>query len=421
MNCPVCDESQFVPLMGAHGAAGMRCQGCGCVALDAAPAADSSAMHADTVWRYPPRYLKTLKRRGFHGGSLLDPATVSGELAPGTYDAAIMLHQLQRQAAPGHLLETTRRAVRPGAPLLLTVPRADLRRTAASGDRWGFDETTIQLLLLRHGFHEVLVRKQGGSIVATAVRGEPSVRPKCSIIVAVFNEHQTFPILMDALLKKEIAGVEREIIVIESNSTDGTRELAKQYQDHPAIKLVLQDRPQGKGHAVREGLRQATGDILLIQDADLEYNLDDYDALLEPLLSHRALFVLGTRHGGNWKMREFARQKVLSTGMNLGHAFFTGVINVLFRQHMTDPFTMFKVFHRDCLFGLTLQCDRFDFDHELVIKLVRKGYRPLEIPVNYRSRSFREGKKVRLFRDPFTWIWVDLKLRFARVLPKNLR
>jgi glycosyltransferase involved in cell wall biosynthesis len=215
---------------------------------------------------------------------------------------------------------------------------------------------------------------------------------------------------MDALLKKELSGVDREIIVIESNSTDGTRELAMKYQGHPEIKLVLQDRPRGKGHAIREGFRQATGDILLIQDADLEYDLDDYDALLAPILSHRALFVLGTRHGGHWKIREFAKQKVLSTGLNLGHAFFTGLINVLYRQNMTDPFTMFKVFHRDCLFGLEFQCNRFDFDHELVIKLVRKAtgrWKSRELP----SRSFREGKKVRLFRDPLTWIWVDLKLR----------
>jgi glycosyltransferase involved in cell wall biosynthesis len=275
-------------------------------------------------------------------------------------------------------------------------------------------------LLLHHGFSEVLVRKTAAGMLVTAVRNEPPVRPRCSIIVAAFNERPTFPLLMDALLKKEIPGVDREIILVESNSTDGTRELAKQYQRHPEIKLVLQDRPRGKGHAIREGFRHATGDVVLIQDADLEYDLDDHEALLAPILSHRALFVLGTRHAGNWKMRRFARQKALATGLNLGHAFFTGLINALFRQNMTDPFTMFKVFRRDCLFGLEFHCNRFDFDHELVIKLVRKGYRPLEIPVNYSSRSFREGKKVRLFRDPFTWLWVDLKLRFTRVLPKNL-
>ncbi|MGC9947867.1 MAG: glycosyltransferase family 2 protein [Bryobacteraceae bacterium] len=416
MNCPVCDVSSFVTLLSVRGRATTRCQGCGCVALD--PPGNIEPLSAGST-RDAARYMDALRRRGFRGGALLDLATASACLAPAAYDAAIMLDQLQTQPAPGELLRKAHAALRLGAPLLLTVPRATAERT---GDRWLFDETTIQLLLLRHGFRQVLVHKTtASSMLVTAIRDEPPARPKCSIIVAAFNESRTFPVLMDALLNREIPGVDREIVVIEGNSTDGTRELAKQYRGRPGIKLVLQDRPRGKGHAVREGFRHATGDIVLIQDADLEYDLDDYDALLAPILSHRALFVLGTRHGGDWKIRQFARQRILSAGLNLGHAFFTGLINVLYRQNMTDPFTMFKVFRRDCLFGLEFQCNRFDFDHELVIKLVRKGYRPLEVPVNYRSRSFREGKKVRMFRDPPTWIWVDLKLRFVRLLPKDLR
>jgi hypothetical protein len=422
MNCPVCDDSSFVRLFAVRGRAVTRCQGCGCVALDPATAQTASESLPNASLHDAKQYMDTLRRRGFRGGSLLDLSTASGTLAPAAYDAAIILHQLHRQPAPGDLLQTAHAALRPGAPLLLTIPRSDLRRAKPIEDLWCFDETTIHLLLLRQGFHQVLVGKLAPSaMLVTAVRDEPPARPKCSIVVAAFNESRTFPILMDALLKKRIPGVDREIIVIESNSTDGTRALAQKYQMHPEIKLVLQDRPRGKGNAVREGFRHATGDIVLIQDADLEYDLDDYDALLAPLLSHRALFVLGTRHSGDWKMRQFARQKVLAAGLNLGHAFFTGLINVLFRQNMTDPFTMFKVFRRDCLFGLEFQCNRFDFDHELVIKLVRKGYRPLEVPVNYVSRSFQDGKKVRLFRDPFTWLWVDLRLRFARVLPKDLR
>jgi hypothetical protein len=458
MICPVCDESSFARLRIVRGRAVTRCQGCGCLAPDTLPAQADSETEPDAASRYASLSIDGLRRRGFRTGSLLvvtgaparvdtgvflgraqvdgfrvdflDLSTASANLAPAAYDAAIMLHQLQRQPAPGELLRTVRAALRPGAPLLLTLPRVNLRPASffgrprtewPTGNLWYFDETTIQLLLLRHGFHEVLARKLAASgMLVTAVRDEPAARSKCSIIVAAFNENRTFPVLMDALLKKEIPGVDREIVVIESNSTDGTRELAKQYRDHPEIKLVLQDRPRGKGHAVRDGFRHATGDVVLIQDADLEYDLDDYAALLVPILSHRALFVLGTRHAGDWKIRRFAKQKVLATGLNLGHAFFTGLINVLFRQNLTDPFTMFKVFRRDCLFGLDFQCNRFDFDHELVIKLVRKGYRPLEVPVNYSSRSFREGKKVRLFRDPFTWVWVDLKLRFARVLPKDL-
>jgi hypothetical protein len=420
MNCPVCDESRFARLLAVRGRDVTRCYGCGCVAVDALAPADGGESQPDISPRDVSRYMDALKRRGFCGGSLLDLSTASTNLAPVAYDAAIMLHLLQRQSAPGELLRRTHAALRPGAPLLLTVPHS--RRTEwLIGNRWYFDESTIQLLLLRHNFHEVLVRKPSATcMLVTAVRGEPLARPKCSIIVAAFDESRTFPILMDALLKKAIPGVDREIIVIESNSTDGTRELARQYQGHPEIKLVLQDRPRGKGNAIREGFRHATGDIVLIQDADLEYDLDDYDGLMAPILANRALFVLGTRHAGDWKMRRFARQRLLSAGLNLGHAFFTGLINVLFRQNMTDPFTMFKVFRRDCLFGLDFQCNRFDFDHELVIKFIRKGYRPLEVPVSYSSRSFRQGKKVRLFRDPFTWLWVDLKLRFSRVLPKYL-
>ena len=89
----------------------------------------------------------------------------------------------------------------------------------------------------------------------------------------------------------------------------------------------------------------------------------------------------------------------------------------MFRQRLRDPFTMYKVFRRDCLFGLTFACDRFDFDFELLIKLLRKGYRPLEIPVNYRSRSFREGKKVSVWRDPLTWVRALVRLRLARIDP----
>jgi hypothetical protein len=420
MTCPVCDESSFAPIPAAvHGRPARRCQGCGCVALEGVCGARLSAQRRSSVRR--PRYMEALKDRGFAGGALLDLSMAPADLAPATYDAAIMLDRLQTQPAPGELLRRVHAALRPGAPLLLTVPLGRRRWPWLSEDRWCFDETTIQLLLLRHGFHQILARRVAPGMLVTAVRDDPPARPKCSIIVAAFNENRTFPVLMDALLKKEIPGADREIVVVESNSTDGTRESAKLYQGRPGIKLVLQDRPRGKGDALREGFRHATGDIVLIQDADLEYDLDDYAALLAPILSYRSLFVLGTRHAGNWKIREFATQKVLSTGLNVGHAFFTGLINVLFRQNMTDPFTMFKVFRRDCLFGLEFHCNRFDFDHELVIKFVRKGYRPLEIPVNYRSRSFREGKKVRLFRDPSTWLWIDLKLRFTRVLPKHIR
>ena len=248
----------------------------------------------------------------------------------------------------------------------------------------------------------------------TKVPGKRSV----SVVVPAFNEAATIQPLLDSVLQKQIPGLDLEVVIVESNSTDGTRELALKYQDHPRVRLVLEDRPRGKGHAVRTGLAHASGDFILIQDADLEYDLEDYDALLEPLVSGRAAFTLGARHGGSaWKMREFTGQRLLSSALNFGHWFFTTLVNVLFLQRLKDPFTMFKVFRRDCLFGLKFECNRFDFDYELLIKLLRKGYQPIELPVNYRSRSFKEGKKVSLFGDPVSWVKVCLKLRCTRIDP----
>ena len=221
---------------------------------------------------------------------------------------------------------------------------------------------------------------------------------------------------LDAIVAKEIPGVEIEIILVESNSTDGTREIVLGYREHPRVKLLLEDAPRGKGHAVRAGLKLATGDILLIQDADLEYDLADYDALIAPILAGRQAFVLGSRHGeGGWAIRKFTDQPIRGLVLNLAHWTFTVMINLALGIWLHDPFTMYKVFRRDCLDGLTFECDRFDFDWELLIKLVRKGYRPIEIPIAYRSRSFKEGKKIRMWRDPVTWIRALVKYRLVKL------
>ena len=388
----------------------------------------------------------------------------------GPYRCAVVLNQLERSADPASVLQRLFASLEPGGTLLLTLPSVASWPARFFADQWTewraenlfyFDGSTLQSLLLKCGFGDVWaqpdrrlytlahvrdraaafprtaltrliafatglvprgmrdlrVRLGTSGLVVTARRGAARATGVCSIVVPVYNERRTFSQLMDALLERRIEGLRRQIIVVESNSTDGTRETALGYAAHPEVEVVLQDRPRGKGHAVREGLARAQGDFVLIQDADLEYDLKDYDALLEPLRSWRALFVLGARHGGSWKMRRFADAKGTAVFMNLGHVFFTALVNVLYGQRLDDPFTMFKVFRRDCLYGLAFDSDRFDFDFELVIKLVRKGYRPLEVPVNYRSRSFSEGKKVRLVRDPLTWIWAALKYRFAPLGP----
>jgi len=114
-------------------------------------------------------------------------------------------------------------------------------------------------------------------------------------------------------------------------------------------------------------------------------------------------------------MRHFDDQQQLSAYLNFGHVLFTTMINLLYGQHLKDPFTMFKVFRRECLYNLYFECNRFDFDYELVIKLIRKGYVPVEIPVNYKSRSFQEGKKIDMYRDPLTWVKAIFKYRFAKI------
>jgi len=409
------------------------------------------------------------KTSGFEVGLHIACRELEGQTdLQGPYDAAVVCQQLEKADDVTRAVQRLHAALRPGGVLLLTTPSVESWPRSFFGQRWTewrpenrccFSPGTVQSLLLKNGFGEVWVtpdrrlytlrhiyqractlpgtlltrlirlgfcltpppfrdmthRFSCSGMVVTAARAAVRERPLCSIVLPAFNEHETFPVLLQALLAREIPGADKEIIIVESNSRDGTRELAMQYKDHPGVRLILEERPRGKGHAVRAGLAQARGDIVLIQDADLEYDLNDYDALVEPLLKYRTAFVLGARHGGNWKMRQFTDSSGLATYLNVGHVFFTLLVNTLYRQRLKDPFTMYKVFRRDCLYGLDFHCNRFDFDFELVIKLVRKGYTPVELPVNYRSRSFKEGKKVRMFRDPLTWLWTCFRCRFERL------
>lgn len=235
-----------------------------------------------------------------------------------------------------------------------------------------------------------------------------------SVIVPVYNEIATVRTALARLLAKRVPGVEIEVIIVESNSTDGSRAVVETVAAQSGARVILEAEPRGKGHAVRAGLAVARGEFVLIQDADLEYDLDDYDALLAPLMAGERTFVLGSRHGrGGFKIRHFDAQPIRAFALNSAHWAFTLLINASLGIWLRDPFTMYKVFRRDCLRGLTLTCNRFDFDWELLIKLVRAGHRPLEIPVSYNSRSFAEGKKIRLFRDPVTWLWAWVKARFG--------
>jgi glycosyltransferase involved in cell wall biosynthesis len=318
--------------------------------------------------------------------------------------------------------EQAYRSLVPGGLLVLRIRQGQVGTRGPKGKTVDSTVDELGVGLFQAGFVDTrFVTSPSGELTVLAHRGlgpPPTERAQVlSVILPAYNEKSTFATVMDALVAKTIPGVEIEIIVVESNSTDGTRDVAMTFADHPRVTVVLEARPQGKGHAVRTGLARARGDIVLIQDADLEYDLDDYERLLEPIRRFEASFVLGRRMNptGSWGMRHFETQHLVSRAMNVGHIGFAALFNAVYRQHLKDPFTMYKVFRRDCLTGMLLECDRFDFDWELTAKLIRAGYHPVEIPVSYRSRSFSEGKKVRLFGDPWTWVVACARYRFAPI------
>jgi glycosyltransferase involved in cell wall biosynthesis len=234
-----------------------------------------------------------------------------------------------------------------------------------------------------------------------------------SVVLPVYNEAATVGVIIDKVLALDLPDVEVELIIVESNSTDGSREIVQGYAGQAGVSLILQDRPRGKGAAVREGFAQATGDIVLIQDGDLEYRVDEYPVVLAPLLAGEVNFVLGCRHARGKPMRVFPDAKLKSRVMNAAHWGFTGMFNLVYRTRLRDPFTMYKVFRRSCIDGVHFEANRFDFDWELVAKLVRLGNIPVEVPITYEARGFDSGKKVRFFRDPLTWMVALVKYRFS--------
>jgi glycosyltransferase involved in cell wall biosynthesis len=247
----------------------------------------------------------------------------------------------------------------------------------------------------------------------SGIRRMTEARPLVSVIVPVFNESETVEAVLTQLIEATHPRADYEIVVVESNSTDGSRDIVQRFASHERVKVVLQDVPRGKGNAVREGFRAATGDILLIQDGDLEYRISEYPLLLDPILDGRNDFVLGCRHIPGQRMRDIPEQPLKGQILNAAHWLFTALFDITYGVRLRDPFTMFKVFRAECIRELDLVADRFDFDWELLGKLIRRGYKPVEIPITYKARSFDDGKKVRMFRDPPTWVAACFRFRFS--------
>ena len=366
------------------------------------------------------QFVDDAKDRGF------DVADIDLEsVGTNTVDACVLLENLGKDEYPLEQLLSVWKVLKPGGLLLATIPTLDSTEARRQTSRWDqfasgrltyFDCHGLSALLVRAGYRQIMMCSEvEGVIVVCQKDNRIDSRPLLSIVLPVYNESATFEQLMNLVLEKKFDDIDREIIIVESNSTDGSRELVQQYETHSGVKVIYENESRGKGHAVKNGLNHASGDIILIQDADLEYDIEDYDALLDPIANYRRLFVLGSRHKGHWKMRKFEDRSLLSAVFNCGQVIFTWLINIACGTQLKDPFTMYKVFHRECLYGLQLESNRFDLDWEIVIKFIRKGLVPLEIPVNYWSRSFGEGKKVRPFLDPVLWIIALLKFRYGKL------
>lgn len=222
-----------------------------------------------------------------------------------------------------------------------------------------------------------------------------------SIVIPVYNEAQTIDTLLDRVFSQKLTDWKKEIIVIDDGSTDKTPTLLKKWQKR--CKILLQPTNQGKGAALRVGLARATGEIILVQDADLEYNPVDYPTLLGPFEDSRVNVVYGSRFLGPHLSTMFLYA--------MGNKFVTFVTNLLFNSNITDMETGYKVFRREVFTKLTLRANRFDIEPEFTAQVLKAGYQIYEVPISYYGRKFSEGKKL-TWRDGVIALLVLLRERF---------
>jgi len=225
---------------------------------------------------------------------------------------------------------------------------------------------------------------------------------KLSIVIPVFNEKNTIDTLLKSVVEVRLTGFEKQIIVIDDGSTDGTVKHLKKWEKQCTVIYIAKNK--GKGAALREGFKQAHGDIVLIQDADLEYTPDDYSTLLKPLEDSRVNIVYGSRFLGSHLSTMYL--------YSLGNKFVTLVTNIFFNTNITDMETGYKVFRRSVLTAIKLQANRFDFEPEFTAKALIAGYQIYEVPISYFGRKFTEGKKL-TWRDGIVALWTLLKCRFS--------
>jgi dolichol-phosphate mannosyltransferase len=230
---------------------------------------------------------------------------------------------------------------------------------------------------------------------------------KVSILIPVYNEFLTLPLVLQRVLAAPLPdGCEKEVVIIDDGSTDGTTEMLAQYKDSPLVVVHHSIVNFGKGAALRVGIAKSSGDILLVQDGDLEYDPRDYMKILEPLVSGRAKIVYGSRFANGvrgMKWRNWMANKLL-----------TFAANWLYHARITDEATAYKAFAREVVEAIDLRCVRFEFCPEITAKARRLGYRIVETPISYNPRGILEGKKIR-WQDGVEALWTLFKYRGARL------
>jgi len=228
--------------------------------------------------------------------------------------------------------------------------------------------------------------------------------PFLSVVIPCFNESKTIGQIIERV-HHQVA--EAEIVVVDDGSTDGTRELLRTLTDGaiPGLRILLHERNGGKGAALHTGIEAALGEVILIQDADMEYDPRDYPAMLQPIQEGRADVVYGSRFLGG------PRRAMMFWHM-VANKLLTLMTNLLYNTILSDMETGYKVFRAEVIKGVPLHSRRFDFEPEVTAKMLKRGHRIYEVPISFYPREYTEGKKIGL-RDAFVAVWTLLKYRFV--------
>jgi glycosyltransferase involved in cell wall biosynthesis len=225
---------------------------------------------------------------------------------------------------------------------------------------------------------------------------------KLSVVIPVYNEIHTIQEILSRVRATQMAD---EIILVDDGSTDGTRDFLQTVSREKMIRVILHEKNQGKGAAVRTGIAAAQGEVVLIQDADLEYDPCDYHTMLKPIEDGKADVVYGSRFlGGPHRAAMFWHM--------VANQLLTFATNVIYDTILTDMETGYKVFRREILDGVVLRANRFDFEPEFTAKILKRKARVFEVPISFNPRDYSEGKKIRL-KDAFAAVWALLKYRFV--------